>query len=301
MRVIFCRDPLDAKRVDMDYEAEWHGAQAAGFKTELLSLEDLLEGEAVRSIRQIAPALYRESAVYRGWMMKPEHYEKLYYALLSKNIELINDPSAYAHCHYLPYSYSLIASMTPRTVWRTSPGGPEGWTELFAQIAIFGQSPLIVKDYVKSRKHEWTDACYIPDASDHENVRRVVSNFVERQGDGLSEGIVLREFVPLEYLQTHDKSGMPLSKEYRIFFLDQQIIAFLNYWDDAAYDEEQPELTPFRDIARTITSRFFTMDIAKTSEGRWIIVELGDGGVSGLPVQMDVSAFYEKLMDATSG
>lgn len=295
MKIIFCQDPLDAKRVDMDYEREWHAAQAAGFKTELVSLEALMEGQATRSIRQITPALSMESAIYRGWMMSPQHYEQLYLGLQSKNIELINDPAAYAHCHYLPYSYALIASLTPRTIWRTSPSKPADWEQLFEQIAVFGESPLIVKDYVKSRKHEWVDACYIPDASDHGNVQRVVWNFIERQGAGLSEGIVIREFVPLEYLQSHDKSGMPLSKEYRIFFLDHQIIAFLNYWDDVTYDEDQPDLTPFMEIARTITSRFFTMDIAKTAEGSWIIVELGDGGVSGLPEQMDVRAFYEGL------
>jgi hypothetical protein len=40
------------------------------------------------------------------------------------------------------------------------------------------------------------------------------------------------------------------------------------------------------------------MDIAKTAEGRWIIIELGDGGVSGLPEQTDVRAFYERLQQA---
>ncbi|WP_438494802.1 hypothetical protein [Paenibacillus sp. IHBB 3054] len=39
MRIIFCQDPLDAKRVDIDYETEWDAAQAAGFKTELVSLD----------------------------------------------------------------------------------------------------------------------------------------------------------------------------------------------------------------------------------------------------------------------
>ncbi|UQZ33367.1 hypothetical protein C2I18_07215 [Paenibacillus sp. PK3_47] len=297
MIIIFCQDPLDAKKPDMDYEAEWHAAQAAGFQTGLLSLEALLEGQAARSIRKVTPALHRETAVYRGWMMKPQHYEELYHALLAKNIELINDPAAYAHCHYLPHSYPGISSMTPRTIWRSCPETPSDWEDLFGQLAVFGRSPLMVKDYVKSRKHEWADACYMPDASDHSNVQRVVSNFMERQGNGLSEGLVIREFVQLETLKSHDKSGMPLSKEYRIFFLDHQMIAFLNYWDDAAYDGEHPDLAPFAEIALNIPSRFFTMDIAKTAEGRWIIIELGDGGVSGLPEQTDIRAFYEKLQE----
>jgi len=32
--------------------------------------------------------------------------------------------------------------------------------------ARLGSGPAIVKDYVKSRKHEWDEACFIPDLAD---------------------------------------------------------------------------------------------------------------------------------------
>ena len=57
--------------------------------------------------------------------------------------------------------------------------------------------PYIVKDYVKSRKHEWYDACFIKNISDIANTTRVIRNFVERQGDSLVGGIVLRKFMGL--------------------------------------------------------------------------------------------------------
>lgn len=49
---------------------------------------------------------------------------------------------------------------------------------------------VIVKDYVKSRKHEWHEACYIPDVKDQDNARRVIENFVKRQGDDIVGGII---------------------------------------------------------------------------------------------------------------
>jgi ATP-grasp domain-containing protein len=44
-----------------------------------------------------------------------------------------------------------------------------------------------------------------------------------------------------------------------------------------------------------VQSRFFTMDVAKRVDGGWMIVELGDGQVAGLPVRADVGAFYRVL------
>jgi len=37
------------------------------------------------------------------------------------------------------------------------------------------------------------------------------------------------------------------------------------------------------------------MDIAKVENGGWIIIELGDGQVSGLPDNADMNEFYNKL------
>jgi hypothetical protein len=35
------------------------------------------------------------------------------------------------------------------------------------------------------------------------------------------------------------------------------------------------------------------MDIAKTKNGEWIIIELGDGQVAGLPDKVDKLQFYK--------
>lgn len=40
---------------------------------------------------------------------------------------------------------------------------------------------------------------------------------------------------------------------------------------------------------------FFTVDIAKKSNGEWIIMELGDGQVSGLQ-EYNIKDFYIKLI-----
>jgi hypothetical protein len=47
--------------------------------------------------------------------------------------------------------------------------------------------------FVKSRKHEWTDACFIPSAADRSAVERVVNRFLELQGEELAGGLVFFE------------------------------------------------------------------------------------------------------------
>jgi hypothetical protein len=45
-------------------------------------------------------------------------------------------------------------------------------------------------------------------------------------------------------------------------------------------------------------SRFFTMDLARRRDGEWVIIELGDGQVAGLPSGSDAEGIYEALARA---
>jgi hypothetical protein len=168
--------------------------------------------------------------------------------------------------------------------------------EVMAILRPFGSSPLVVKDFVKSQKHYWHEACYIPSASDRQAVERVVRAFLDLQGDDLNEGLVFREYEQLEPLATHPQSGMPLALEYRTFWLDGEPVLVGEYWAEGAYSGTPPPVGEFREVAAAVQSRFFTMDIARRAAGDWIIVELGDGQVSALPENVDPDQFYRSLL-----
>jgi hypothetical protein len=197
-------------------------AQAAGLKTSLISYEALVdERDAEAAVRHVEPRAQCELAIYRGWMLRPEAYTRLFDALAALGVMLINSPAAYRHCHYLPESYEIIEGRTPLSVWIA--GGPEISTDrIMETLRPFNAEPVIVKDFVKSQKHAWDEACYIPSAGDLGAVEQVVRRFLDLQGEDLNEGLVFREFVAFEPLATHSKSGMPLTTEYRLFFLDGQ-------------------------------------------------------------------------------
>ncbi|HEY7420000.1 MAG TPA: ATP-grasp domain-containing protein [Ktedonobacteraceae bacterium] len=298
MRIIFCADYWNPRAVDNAFEAEASAVERLHLNYSLIDSEALIEQQnAPRAIRKVEPARTEEVAIYRGWMLKPPLYAQFFAALAEKGISLINTPAAYTHCHYLPESYPLIEGFTPRSTWiRTS--SDVSIDEIMKVLQPFGDKPVIVKDFVKSRKHEWNEACYIPCASDRQAVERVVRRFLHLQGEDLNEGLVFREFIEFEPLATHSKSGMPLTKEFRLFVLDGQIILSTLYWEEGDYSDDKDSFPPvdiFRHVAQKIQGRFFSMDVARKRDGTWNIVELGDGQVAGLPARADVQLFYRTL------
>ena len=158
---------------------------------------------------------------------------------------------------------------------------------------------MVLKDYVKSQKHYWSEACYIKDSSDSQEIERVVSKFLELQDNEPQGGLVFREFIELEPIGKHSISGMPLRLEYRIFYFHGSPMTVLKYWDEGEYGSDEPNIAYFNKIAQTIESNFFTMDIARTKSGDWIIIELGDGQVAGLPENADKKEFYSNIKSMT--
>lgn len=293
--IVFCEDPLDPRRPDAAYEAEVAACKALGFTYVVVSYEALVnEKRPEKAVKHVLEQKTGQTGIYRGWMLRPEDYERLYHALNAKGISLINTPEAYQHAHHLPASYPVIEPLTPKSVW-IEIAGEISMDAIMALLSPFGAVPIVVKDYVKSQKHYWEEACFIPSATDREAVERVVRRFLELQGDDLNVGLVFREFVELKPLAAHSKSGMPLTLEFRIFVLDGQPIFVSEYWEEGDYHDALPPIESFRNIMHAVKSRFFTMDVAQKRDGQWMITELGDAQVAGLPEKVNPRDFYEAL------
>ena len=293
--VLFPSEPCAPSAVDGMYEAEAEAARQLSFTIGLIDHEALVGDENVQAAISANERFAKpQKALYRGWMMPIKAYASLYETLKSKNIHLMTTPQAYEFCHHLPSSYELIEGLTPATLWFECDGKPD-WEGLFARLAQFGHNSLVLKDYVKSQKHYWHEACYIPRASDKETVKKVVQKFLELQGEDLAGGLVFRLFEQYKSLGNHEISGMPLSIEYRLFVLQGRPLLLCPYWDDGEYIGEAPELSVFEDLLAKIESPFYTADMALREDGQWRLVELGDGQVAGLPDSCTAADFYLAL------
>ena len=172
--VIFWADPIDSRAVEPDFADEVEPAKDAGFSPAKLDHDELDRrvdpGAALRKTRFDDIG----TAIYRGWMLSTAAYESLFSALAARDISLLTSPEEYAACHHAPGSYDAMAEWMPKTAW-LSIGDLDNLGLRRDVLAQFGTSPVVIKDWVKSQASGyWSEACYIFDASNEEEVDRVV-------------------------------------------------------------------------------------------------------------------------------
>lgn len=285
--LLTCADPLEPKKADPAFRAEVEAARAAGFAIAQLDHDEL--------DRRIDPAALRRArlgeggpAVYRGWMLRSEAYARLFEALVERGVTLLTAPAAYEACHHAPGSYPALAPWMPRTAWLPLER-IDDTAALRATLAPFGSSPVILKDWVKSQASGyWDEACFIPDASDAARVDAVIARFRALQGESLEGGLVFKAYVPLRPL------GGP-AHEHRAFIVRGQVVGC---WPRSEGPSPSPPSDLLAAIAAAVPSPFASADLAQDSDGRWWLLEVGDGGVSGLPDPQAATPLFAALLAA---
>lgn len=225
----------------------------------------------------------RDSLVVGRYSVLP-FYDALEEALAERGCRLINSHEQHRWIANFDY-YDTFRDVTP-----------ESWTE--AEFDSAPDGPFILKGRTSSFKHQWSDLMFAVDKPDA--MRK--SAELHRRAVIAQQGLLIRRYVPLETFEYTD-SGLPISNEWRFFFVGEQLIGYGYYWARLA-----PHAQPHMDagglaFASECASRmrgratFFVVDIARTVEGQWLLIELNDGQTSGLGV-MDADEFYRSLLTA---
>ncbi|MDP2316519.1 MAG: ATP-grasp domain-containing protein [Pseudomonadota bacterium] len=196
-------------------------------------------------------------------------------------------PADYAYGHHLPGWYDDFREVTAPTVWTAS----SNLEEARVALARLPAGPAIVKDYVKSAKHRWKEACFIPDVGDEDAAMAVISAFLTEQAGDLNGGVVLRALRPYPQRGIEERTGMPVIDERRVFLWRGTPLAVSG--DEAALLQDSRLQAA---IAR-LRSPFVSVDLARLEDDTWEVVEVGDGQVSGLR-DMDPVQFYRALRTA---
>lgn len=301
MNFIFNALPFNIKKVDSEWEHEYLLAKSLDCDTYLIDYEVLTSDKDIcKALKAIPYHDAMEVCIYRGWMLAMESYVSLYKGLLERNLRLVNDPDEYKHCHYMPESYELIKDNSPITIFEdvNIASNPDS---LKIALEIFGTKPIVIKDYVKSQKHHWHEACFIPNPTDIYKSSNVINRFIELQGKHLQGGLVFREYIELESAGRHPHSGMPLTVEYRIFILNKKPISIIKYWNEVDYHVDVSTLPEMiTELFGKIRSNFFTIDIAKKKNGDWTIIELGDAQVAEYMDNSTIESFYMNMSNELS-
>lgn len=272
--IILCRDPLATRQPDPAFQNDARAAHALRLRTILIDHDTVEAGDAARGLRNI-PFGQGAHAVYRGWMLRAASYARLYEGLLERGIQLLNSPAQYERCHHLPAVQPYVGHWSAQMA-SVAAEGMHDPQALADALSIFGDGPVVLKDWVKSQAAGyWAEACFIPRASDADTVSRVVTRFLELQGDALVGGLVFRRYHLLARV-----AGQP--EEWRAFALDGGVIACWPRFA-ASQDASHPPSALLRDIAAALPSRLAAFDLARRADGGWLLVETGDGQVSGVP------------------
>jgi hypothetical protein len=260
--------------VDAHFAREAQEVRARGGVVGLVDHDALLRGDAQQAVAHVPAGL--GSAWYRGWMIPGDRYVALAEALSRRGTALLVAPEHYRAAHELPGWYPMFADVTPASSWRpSSPGEIPAAEDLAVLAERLPPGAGIVKDYVKSRKHEWEQACFIPDLADAEGLARVVRHFVELQEEFLVGGVVLRSF------ETFPKRES-VADEVRVWWLDGEPRLLTPHPDSPFERRPAPDLDHIGPAVRRLGCRFVTTDVALRSDGVWRVVEVGDGQVSDL-------------------
>jgi hypothetical protein len=286
---IFCSNPLDPRSPEPDFSSEVRAAKEAGFRTLFVDHDELdrymRAGAALRKARIDESG----SAIYRGWMLRARAYETFHDALLEKGVRLLTSPASYTACHHAPDSHALLKAWMPRVGW-VPETNIEDPSSIRSALAPFGSSAVILKDWVKSQAAGyWREACFIPDASDDTEVNRIISRFRALQGDSLVGGLVFKTYLELE------PKGFA-AHEHRAFIVGGRIIGC---WprSEAAKVLGPPPADLLEAVAAAVPSPFASADFGVDQAGRWWLLEVGDGQVSGLPDEQAAIPVFAALAE----
>ncbi len=273
--IMFPSDYFDIKKVDDDYLEEYRVAQEIGFNTILINYEELVNG----NINVLPKVLSKGICIYRGWMLKPETYEKLYSYLSRQELILINTAKEYSNCHLFPNSYPLLKEFTPKTLAFKVKDAID-CNEIKRAFRRF-----MIKDYVKSVKGSDFPLYFENTLSDEELLEQI-KVFKDLRGDLFTEGIVFKEFVDL-------KKENNTTNEYRGFYLDGVLLTLTR--NSAQSKESRVVPKSLIEQIPVLESRFYTIDFAEKENGEFIVIETGDGQVSGLAENQDIFQFYQRI------
>lgn len=280
-------DPLNLRRADPHFAREAVAARGLGGAVAYLDHDAAVRGDVAEAVGRVPRDL--GEVRYRGWMLTSSAYEALDAELRARGVRLATSPTAYRAAHELPGWYASFREHTPESrVIPLAPGERPAPALLAAEAAALPPGAAIVKDWVKSRKHEWDTACFVPDLADTAHLSSVVGAFLDGQAEFLAGGVVLRAF--------EEFTG----PEARVWWVGGEPVLVTPHPDtpDASVDAvlDTPSMSAVRAAVRELGAPFVTTDLARRTDGAWRVVEVGDGQVSDLPASTDPADLLRPLL-----
>ena len=201
-----------------------------------------------------------------------EDYAREYEENLAAGLRLVNSPVQHELASELALWYPLLSDLTPRTICRDDfPAAEEVEAE-------FGW-PIFLKGSRQTSKHN-PDLAII---SSREHYAQAMEAY-KRDRILHWQKVAIREFIELQRVTGEVAGKVRPSMEFRTFWWQGQCVGAGQYWSQVpAYQAE--DLDAGIALAGLAAARlqvpFLVVDVAKTADGRWIVIECNDAQESG--------------------
>ena len=198
---------------------------------------------------------------------------------------LINTFSQHNYIADMRNWYGDLEQFTPKTWFR-----PED---------VEGDGPFVLKGKTNSKKFLWDTHMFA------RNRKSLIDVYCRLLDDTLigEQDIYIRQYVPLHTYMV-SLHGLPITKEFRFFILNRQLLCGAYYWSSCVEDLEIiPDVNevPYEFLRNLMdavgdNAPFYVADVAQTQEGQWILVELNDGQQSGLS-ENNPNTLYRRIRE----
>ena len=219
------------------------------------------------------------SLIQKGDLIIGRYSTLPYYDELEKDIkiigaELINSFKQHRYIADMNNWYLDFEDITPKTWFRLE------------EVLVNQEGSFILKGETNSKKHLWKTHMFAKDK------KEITSLYCRLLDDSLisTQNIYVRQFEPM-ISYGDGLNGLPVSKEFRFFIFDKQVVASGFYWSDQIdlFEEKLPNPTEvpktfLDDVIYRVgdNSRFYVVDVGQKINGDWMVVELNCGTMSGL-------------------
>jgi hypothetical protein len=263
---------------------------------------DYLDDVEIEAARKYLPVYFSRNEVPEGSLVIGRYSVLPYYAELEKDLKLRGSVLVNT-----TRQHQFIADIRE---W-TETLGPLTFKTYHKLADIPADSgPLVVKGMTNSKKFQWDTHMFA------KNKTEAIAIGGRLMEDSLfaAQEIIAREYVPLKLAgpDSYGFNGLPITEEYRFFVLNGQILSGAFYWSSHVGDlKEIPRSTAVpaefldkvtgliqnacpREPGTIPHASFYALDIARTADNRWMVVEINDGQMSGLS-ENQPEALYASL------
>jgi hypothetical protein len=240
-------------------------------KPVILFRAGLAEEEDMRVCKEYFTVITQRSHIQKDWLVIPRYSALPWYKEFEADVEyagakLINTYRQHSYVADLQNWYYDLDDLTPRT-----------W---FYLDQLPTEGPFVLN---------WNTHMF---AKNKYEAMEVYARLCEDSHIG-AQHIYAREYIPLRHF-TKAIQGLPITEEYRFFVMNGKVLSGAFYWSEhTEYIKEEmgytpdPNLVPGDFLKKVIDNiapkiPFFVVDIARTTEGKWIVIELNDGQMAGL-------------------